>query len=65
LARRALQIDPDAEQLERLLVRAYHDAGSHAAVGEQYAHYAAFLRNELGIEPPDLQDLISGDFNLE
>jgi DNA-binding SARP family transcriptional activator len=65
LLRRTLQVDPDAEQLERLLLRAYHDSGSHAALREQYAHYASFLRNELGIDPPDLQDLISGDFNLQ
>ena len=65
LVRRALQVDPDAEQLERLLLRAYHETGARAAVGEQYAHYAAFLRNELGIEPPDLDALIAHNFDVE
>jgi DNA-binding SARP family transcriptional activator len=59
LARRALEIDPDAEELERLLLRAYHAAGARAATNEQYSHYAAFMKNELGIEPPLLDDLTS------
>jgi DNA-binding SARP family transcriptional activator len=59
IARRALQIDPDVEHIEQLLVRAYHDAESHAAVGEQYAHYAAYLKTELGLDPPTLRDLLS------
>ena len=65
LLRKALHVDRDAEQLERLLLRAYHEASSHAAVGEQYAHYAAYLRDELGVEPPTLQDLIADGFNLQ
>jgi DNA-binding SARP family transcriptional activator len=64
LARRALQVDPSAEELERLLLRAYHEAGSRAAVGEQYAHYASFLKNDLGIDPPALRELIDRDFEL-
>jgi hypothetical protein len=41
LARRALAIDPDADQLELALLRMYRSAGSHAAAAEQYSHYAA------------------------
>jgi DNA-binding SARP family transcriptional activator len=57
LARRALQLAPDAEQLELSLLRLYKLSGSHAAAAEQYAHYAAVLRNELGLEPPSLESL--------
>lgn len=57
LAQRALSVDPDAEQLELALLRLYRLTGSHAAAAEQYAHYAAFVRSELGIEPPPLEAL--------
>ena len=62
LARRVLEIDPSAEQIERLLLRGYHESRAHAAVREQYAHYATLLRSELGIEPPSLGDLIAQGF---
>jgi LuxR family maltose regulon positive regulatory protein len=57
LARRALQLAPDAEQLELSLLRLYKMSGSHAAAAEQYAHYAEMLRSELGLEPPSLESL--------
>ena len=57
LARRALDADPDAEQIELSLLRLYRRTGAHAAAAEQYAHYAAVLRNDLGIEPPPLESL--------
>jgi DNA-binding SARP family transcriptional activator len=57
LARRALEADPEAEQVELSLLRLYRRTGAHAAAAEQYAHYAAVLRNELGIEPPPLESL--------
>jgi ATP/maltotriose-dependent transcriptional regulator MalT/DNA-binding SARP family transcriptional activator len=57
LARRALSIDPDLESLELSLLRLYRVTGAHAAAAEQYAHYAAYLRDELGIEPPPLASL--------
>ena len=59
LARRALEIDPTAEQLERLLLRAYHASGASAAAYEQYSHYAAYLKDELGVDPPSLDDLLN------
>ena len=57
IARRALQIDPDAEQVELSLLRLYRRTGAHAAAAEQYAHYAAMLRADLGVEPPPLESL--------
>lgn len=52
-----LAIDPDADAIELALLRAYKAAGRPAAAAEQYAHYAAVLRDELGIDPPALADL--------
>jgi DNA-binding SARP family transcriptional activator len=57
LARRAIETDPEAEQIELSLLRLYRRTGAHSAAAEQYAHYAAVLRNELGIEPPPLESL--------
>jgi LuxR family maltose regulon positive regulatory protein len=57
LARRALDIDPDLETLELSLLRLYRITGAHSAAAEQYAHYAAYLRDELGVEPPPLTSL--------
>jgi DNA-binding SARP family transcriptional activator len=55
LARAALGVDRLAEGLEISLVRLYRLSGAHAAAHEQYAHYAALLRDELGVEPPPLE----------
>lgn len=57
LARRALEVDPEAEHLELSLLRLYRQSGAHSAAAEQYEHYAAALRNELGVEPPPLESL--------
>jgi LuxR family maltose regulon positive regulatory protein len=57
IARRALEIDPDAEQIELSLLRLYRRTGAHAAAAEQYAHYSAVLRSELGVEPPPFESL--------
>ncbi len=57
LARRALSIDPDLESLELSLLRLYRVTGAHSAAAEQYAHYAAYLRDELGVEPPPLASI--------
>jgi DNA-binding SARP family transcriptional activator len=57
IARRALDIDPDLENLELSLLRLYRATGAHSAAAEQYAHYAAYLREELGLEPPPLASL--------
>jgi LuxR family maltose regulon positive regulatory protein len=55
IARRALEVDPSAEQIEVGLLRLYRVTGAHAAAAEQYAHYAAVMRDELGMEPPPLE----------
>jgi DNA-binding SARP family transcriptional activator len=57
LARRSMEVDPDAEHLELALLRLYRLTGAHAAAAEQYAHYSAMVREELGIEPPPLESL--------
>jgi DNA-binding SARP family transcriptional activator len=57
VARRALEADTSAEQIELSLLRLYRVTGAHAAAAEQYAHYSAILRDELGVEPPPLESL--------
>jgi DNA-binding SARP family transcriptional activator len=57
LARRVLDIDPGAEQVEVSLLRLYRSSGAHAAAAEQYGHYASMMRDELGLEPPPLEAL--------
>ena len=57
LARRALEIEPDQESMELTLLRMYRATGAHSAAAEQYVHYAAYLRDELGVEPPALSTL--------
>jgi DNA-binding SARP family transcriptional activator len=57
LARRALEADPDAEQIELSLLRLYRLSGAHSAAAEQYAHYANAMRRELGVEPPPFEML--------
>ena len=57
LARRALEIDPAAEQMEVSLLRLLRMSGAHAAASEQYEHYATVLRDTLGVEAPPLDAL--------
>jgi len=57
LARRVLDIDPDAEQVEVSLLRLYRASGAHSAAAEQYGHYATMMREQLGLEPPALESL--------
>jgi LuxR family maltose regulon positive regulatory protein len=57
VARRALEVDPTAEQIEISLLRMYRATGAHAAAAEQYAHYASVIRAELGVDPPPLEAL--------
>ena len=57
LSRRVLDTDPSLDQIEAGLVRMYRLLGAHAAAAEQYQHYTAFVREELGIEPPPLDQL--------
>jgi ATP/maltotriose-dependent transcriptional regulator MalT/DNA-binding SARP family transcriptional activator len=57
LARRAIEVDPEAEELELSLLRLYRGFGAAAAAAEQYSHYAAMLRDGLGVDPPPLEAL--------
>jgi DNA-binding SARP family transcriptional activator len=57
VARRVLDVDPTAENVELSLLRLYRASGAHNAAAEQYAHYATTLRDQLGIEPPPLSTL--------
>jgi ATP/maltotriose-dependent transcriptional regulator MalT/DNA-binding SARP family transcriptional activator len=57
LARRVLDVDPAAEQVEVSLLRLYRASGAHAAAAEQYGHYAGMMRDELGLEPPPLESM--------
>jgi two-component SAPR family response regulator len=57
VARRALEVDPTADQVEISLLRLYRATGAHSAAAEQYAHYASVMREELGVEPPPLESL--------
>ena len=57
LAQRVLAVDPAADAIELELLRAYKLGGWHSAAAEQYAHYAAYLRSELGAEPPPYGDI--------
>ena len=57
LAQRVLAIDPAADAIELELLRAYKAGGWHSAAAEQYAHYAAYVRGELGAEPLRFRDI--------
>ena len=39
------------------LLRLYRVSGAHSAAAEQYAHYATYMREELGVEPLALDAL--------
>jgi DNA-binding SARP family transcriptional activator len=56
----AVNIDPEALELETQLVRGYARVGADGAASRQYRHYAAAYRRELGAEPPSLPDLLRG-----
>jgi DNA-binding SARP family transcriptional activator len=57
LCRRALDVDPACEPIERHLLRIYRVTGAHAAAAEQYRHYAAAVQEDLGVDPPPLTEL--------
>ncbi len=57
LAQEILAVDPAADGIELELLKAYKEGGRHAAAAEQYAHYAAYLRTELGADPPAFGDI--------
>jgi DNA-binding SARP family transcriptional activator len=57
LAQAVLAVDPAADAIEFELLRAYKLGGRPAAAAEQYAHYASYLRRELGTEPPSFDEI--------
>ncbi len=57
VGQQALAIDPEADAIEAQVIKLYRSTGSAAAAAEQYAHYASLLRDQLGVEAPDLDDL--------
>ena len=56
LAERAIEVEPDSEEIQIALVRLYRLSGAHAAAAEQYGHYAQALR-ELGLDPPPIGEV--------
>jgi DNA-binding SARP family transcriptional activator len=57
VGQRALMIDAEADAIEALTIRLYRALGAPAAAAEQYTHYAAVMREQLGIDPPPIEDL--------
>lgn len=56
LAERAVEVDPEAEEIRIALVRLYRMSGAHAAAAEQYGHYSRAMK-ELGLDPIPIGDL--------
>jgi len=57
VGQQALTIDPEADAIEAHTIRLYRELGALSAAAEQYAHYSAVMRDQLGIEPPPIEDL--------
>jgi DNA-binding SARP family transcriptional activator len=57
VAHRLLAVAADADAIELRLVHAYKLGGRPAAAAEQYTHYAAVLRDQLGVNPPPLDEI--------
>jgi DNA-binding SARP family transcriptional activator len=57
VGQQALQVDSDADTIEALVIGLYRAVDATAAAREQYAHYATAMREQLGIEPPLLEEL--------
>ena len=56
LAQRALEVDPELDDVERTVIKLYRLAGAHAAAAEQYEHYETVQR-DLGLDAPPIEDL--------
>ncbi len=57
VGQQALMVDPDADTIEAQVIGLYRAVDANAAAREQYSHYASAMRDQLGIEPPALEDL--------
>jgi DNA-binding SARP family transcriptional activator len=56
LAQRALEVDPELDEVERTVIKLYRLVGAHAAAAEQYEHYA-IVQRDLGLDAPPMEDL--------
>jgi DNA-binding SARP family transcriptional activator len=52
-------VDPEADTVEAHVIGLYSAVDATSAAREQYAHYATAMREQLGIDPPPLEDLSS------
>ncbi len=57
VGQRALSVDPEADAVEAHVIRLYRRLGASAAAAEQYGHYSTVMRDQLGVEPPGIEDL--------
>jgi LuxR family maltose regulon positive regulatory protein len=57
IARRAVVVEPAADNLHVLQIRICRRLGAHAAAAEHYSVYSSMLRAEYGLEPPPLESL--------
>ncbi len=57
VGQQVLLVDPDADTIEAQVIGLYRSIAATSAAREQYAHYASAMRQQLGIEPPDMEDM--------
>ena len=57
VGQQAIQVDPDADSIEALVIGLYRAVDATSAAREQYAHYATAMREQLGIDPPALEEM--------
>jgi DNA-binding SARP family transcriptional activator len=56
LAERAVEVDPDADEIQVALIKLYRMSGAHAAAAERYGNYERTMR-DLGLEPVPLTEI--------
>jgi DNA-binding SARP family transcriptional activator len=56
LAERAIEVDPEADEIQAALVRLYRLSGAFAAAAEQYGRYSKTMR-DLGVEARPLAEI--------
>ncbi len=58
VGQQAIQVDPEADSIEALVIGLYQAVDATSAAREQYAHYASAMRDQLGVDPPALEDML-------
>jgi DNA-binding SARP family transcriptional activator len=58
VAQQALRIEPEAIDIERNLISIYGSLGARSSAAELYQHYSASHRDQFGVDPPSLAELI-------